>query len=128
MPRTFRTPVAETGGPSASLTESPDPVEEGNNLTITVHMITVHMSPLPCADQTDKTVRVVVIDSGLNHSVSKLYSVTFGAGDDSKTVTHTAIDGPGAATGRIAVELASAPADAPYVLGNPYKGRVDVID
>ena len=91
--------------------------------------ITVHMTPALAADQTDQTVRVVVIDSGLNHSVSKLYSVTFGAGAGSQTVTmHTVITGHGADTGRIAVELASAPADAPYVLGNPYKGRVDVID
>ena len=79
--------------------------------------ITVHMTPALAADQTDQTVRVVVIDSGLNHSVSKLYSVTFGAGAGSQTVTmHTVITGHGAATGRIAVELASAPADAPYVL------------
>ena len=102
----------------------PDSVKENEILPITVHM-----TPALAADQTDQTVRVVVIDSGLNHSVSKLYSVTFGAGAGSQTVTmHTVITGHGADTGRIAVELASAPADAPYVLGNPYKGRVDVID
>ena len=120
--------IADDDQSTATLALSPDPVEEGNNLTITVHMITV-LSPLPCADQTDKTVRVVVIDSGLNHSVSRLYSVTFGAGDIlQQTVTHTVIDEPDAAIDTIAVELASAPADAPYVLGNPYRGRVAVID
>ena len=107
--------------PTATI-ELPASVHENEILPITVHM-----TPALAADQTDQTVRVVVIDSGLNHSVSKLYSVTFGAGDGSQTVTmHTVITGHGAATGRIAVELASAPADAPYVLGNPYKGRVDV--
>ena len=77
--------------PTATI-ELPASVHENDILTITVHM-----TPALAADQTDQTVRVVVIDSGLNHSVSKLYSVTFGAGDDSKTVTHTVIDGPGAA-------------------------------
>ena len=106
--------------PTATI-ELPASVHENEILPITVHM-----TPALAADQTDQTVRVVVIDSGLNHSVSKLYSVTFGAGAGSQTVTtHTVIS---AATGRIAVELASAPADAPYVLGNPYKGRVNVID
>ena len=109
--------------PTATI-ELPASVHENEILPITVHM-----TPALAADQTDQTVRVVVIDSGLNHSVSKLYSVTFSAGAVSQTVTmHTVIDGPDAATDRIAVELASAPADAPYVLGNPYKGCVDVID
>ena len=42
--------IADDDQSTATLALSPDPVEEGNNLTITVHM-----SPLPCADQTDKT-------------------------------------------------------------------------
>ena len=84
--------------PTATI-ELPASVHENEILPITVHM-----TPALAADQTDQTVRVVVIDSGLNHSVSKLYSVTFGAGAGSQTVTtHTV----GAATGRIAVELAA---------------------
>ena len=73
--------------PTATI-ELPASVHENEILPITVHM-----TPALAADQTDQTVRVVVIDSGLNHSVSKLYSVTFGAGAGSQTVTmHTVID------------------------------------
>ena len=112
--------IADDDDPSTATIGLPDSVSENDILTITVNMSPALAAAAP------QTVRVIVIDSGPDHLMARSYSVTFGADDVLQTVTHTVIAGHGAATGRITAELTSAPADAPYVLGNPYKGSVDV--
>ena len=107
---------------STATIEVPDSVTQGGSLTITVHM-------MPALGVT-QTVPVEVFDFGppAADRVVTRYDVPFAADTTSQTVTHPVIMGYASATGRIIAGIFPLSSGAPYDLGEPSWGSVDVTD